>query len=160
MRLDASSATQLDLAERIESVKAGIIGAIAILLGYAAVSLLHQFRPVALGQIFGQVEDWLWLEWLIGGAFVAASGFLFGITYRYVIRQDANLHLRSGAVLAFGLVRGFAQIEAQLAQPIVWLCILVAESIVMFAIARFGLDWAMMQNWLRPFPSHNASERS
>lgn len=46
-------------------------------------------------------------------AAVAASCMLFGVTYRYALRQDLrDGHLKGGVVAAFGLVRGLAQADA------------------------------------------------
>ncbi|HEY9599409.1 MAG TPA: hypothetical protein V6D33_17230, partial [Cyanophyceae cyanobacterium] len=70
-------------------------------------------------------------------------------------RDDKNPHLKDGAVLAFGLVRGLApvEIQAQFTDSI-WLWgVLGIESIGCFAIARFTLDWAIHQHWVKPFTS-------
>jgi hypothetical protein len=81
------------------------------------------------------------------------SGFLFGVTYRYVIREDKNPHLKSGAVLAFGLVRGLAPVEVKpnLTEAFWSLGVLGVESILCFAIARLTLDWAIHRHWVKPF---------
>jgi hypothetical protein len=84
------------------------------------------------------------------------SGFLFGVTYRYIIRTDRNDHLNSGAVLAFGLVRGLAQVDGskfELSQ--LWLDgIILAQSILLFSIARYAIDYALAQGWILPFAQH------
>ncbi|NJN88715.1 MAG: hypothetical protein HC881_23575, partial [Leptolyngbyaceae cyanobacterium SL_7_1] len=51
------------------------------------------------------------LPMLLQGAIALATGFLFGVSYRYIVRQDENSHLKSGAILAFGIIRGLAQID-------------------------------------------------
>ena len=90
-------------------------------------------------------------------AIAGASGFLFGVTYRYVIRRDRNPHLNSGAVLAFGLVRGLAQVDTTLGgvldgtTSVLTLVVMVLESIVLFAVAGRMLDWAMARDWIKPF---------
>ena len=100
---------------------------------------------------------------LAQAAGIAVSGFLFGMTYRYVIRDDRNPHLKSGAVLAFGLVRAIPQIEPGISHILgsipnipnlqdVWpLAILGLESLILFAAARIVLDWAIERNWVKPF---------
>lgn len=143
---------QPNAAERFESLKAGIIGAIATVSGYG---LLH--GPVyAIGYQWAGLqhlwEDWLTTDW-IAGAIVCLTGFLFGVTYRYIVRQDANAQLKMGAVMAFGLVRGLAQVEMGIGQSeSLWLLGLrVLESLLFFAIAVFGLEFAMRQGWIKSF---------
>jgi hypothetical protein len=85
-------------------------------------------------------------------AIAALSGFLFGVTCRYAIRQDENPHLSSGVVLAFGLVRGLAQVNGQdLSLSIFPLVVFaVLESILLFAVAYAGLSMAMRIGWVKP----------
>ena len=133
--------------ERIESVKAGVIGAGAFAIVELVISIANslvgvKFVPILL------VSGEMLVQLIIG----AVSGFLFGVTYRYVIRDDRNSHLNDGAVLAFGLVRGLALIEQNLAL-LEWLSglLLVVQSIIGFAIARFILDLAMARKLIKPF---------
>lgn len=148
------------VAERIESVKAGIVGAgaftiteLVILVGKeVVVNLVPNFSFVtsfaATTAISGE-GIWL-LELLIG----AVSGFLFGVTYRYIIRNDHNYHLNDGAVLAFGLVRGLALIERNLVlSELLSVLFLIVQSIICFAIARFILDLAIANKFIKPFIS-------
>ena len=148
------------VAERIESVKAGIVGAgaftiteLVILVGKeVVVNLAPNFSFVtsfaATTAISGE-GIWL-LELLIG----AVSGFLFGVTYRYIIRNDHNYHLNDGAVLAFGLVRGLALIERNLVlSELLSVLFLIVQSIICFAIARFILDLAIANKFIKPFIS-------
>jgi cellobiose-specific phosphotransferase system component IIC len=144
--------------EKIESVKAGTIAALSLLIVFAIATLgnhwiLAQHSPSLLHLPPLQ-------QLLASAAGVAASGFLFGITYRYTIRDDRNPHLKSGAVLAFGLVRAIPQIEPGISQMIgslpqakdVWpLAILGLESLILFASARIVLDWAIARKWVKPF---------
>lgn len=146
------------LAERVESVKAGVMGAGGAGLAFGLAALgrtwLSTFHLAALAGFQNQPELW---QSLVSGGIVVLSGFLFAITYRYIIRQDRNPHLKSGAVLAFGLVRGLAQVEGQaFAQgaPLPALLTLM-ESLLVFAIARIVLDWALNQGWLKPFKSRS-----
>ncbi|GAB4236756.1 MAG: hypothetical protein Kow00121_63990 [Elainellaceae cyanobacterium] len=151
---------QLSTAERIESLKAGIAGAFATVSCFLLIVLSDRlmeaiFSAPALSASALSAPTVFVLNGtvLIRGAIALFSGFLFGVTYRYIIRQDANPHLRGGAVMAFGLVRGLAQVEAELMPSVaVWKAgILVVESILMFAIASVLLDWSMQQGWLKRF---------
>jgi hypothetical protein len=146
-------------AERIESLKAGIVAAAAMGVALAGILGLGWSLPIGTGP----TSIW-WLE----GASALIAGFLFGITYRYIVRQDQNSHLKSGAILAFGLVRGLAQISPMIAEglrPIdgpllldsvllldVGRCgLIVLESIVLFATAQLALDQALHRGWVQPF---------
>ncbi|MFM7575379.1 MAG: hypothetical protein ACKO5Q_00325 [Microcystaceae cyanobacterium] len=128
--------------ERLESVKAGAWAAIAFTGSYGlAVSLHHLFKlPMPETTLF---------HW--GSSLL--SGFLFGVTYRYIVRNDPNPHLRDGAVLAFTLVRSGGFLTA-LSQPLtqgVSLSIGLGESLMGFAIARSCLDLALARHWVKPF---------
>ena len=137
--------------ERIESVKAGIVGAgaftVAELVLFVARSLAVNIFP-RLG--FNHIT--IDLTWMIGLAIGAVSGFLFGVTYRYIIRSDRNSHLNDGAVLAFGLVRGLALIEKNLdLSELLSLGGFVLQSVVCFAIARLVLDLTIARKYIKPF---------
>ena len=137
--------------ERIESVKAGVVGAGAFAIAELVISM-------AFALIWARKSNFILLvnggNLLVQLAIGAVSGFLFGVTYRYVIRDDRNSHLNDGAVLAFGLVRGLALIEQNFTLPELlsglWL---VAQSIICFAIARSLLDLAMARSLIKPFNS-------
>jgi len=137
--------------ERIESVKAGIVGAGA----FTVVELLLLLARSILANTMTKYDlpattiDWQLLM-QIGIGMV--SGFLFGVTYRYVIRNDQNSHLKDGAVLAFGLVRGLALIENNLIlSEFLFAMILIVQSIICFALTRFVLDLAIARKLLKPF---------
>lgn len=140
--------------ERWESLKAGIVGAIAAGLLFSLFTLLETklltfYLPALLS---GLNRPW-GIPFLISLAIAMLAGFLFAVTYRYVIRQDQNFHLGSGAVMAFGLVRGLAQVDmgvqAQFAP--FSLVIMVLESVLLFTGLRLVLDGAIAQGWLKPF---------
>ncbi len=136
--------------ERIESVKAGIVGAaafvVADLILFAVKYLVLESRELFFASL---LNDWTRSLPLVIGA---ASGFLFGITYRYIIRDDRNSHLNDGAVLAFGLVRGLAIVEQNLALSELLSALLLAiQSIICFAIARLALDLAIARKLIKPF---------
>lgn len=150
-------------AERVESLKAGSLAGLlaALFFGGTLVgnpALLRWLMPL-LGKSMNALEiapvtppDFrLLASWTIA----AFSGFLFGVTYRYILRKDQNPHLKSGAILAFGLVRGLAQIDSVLVdqQSLLPCAILGLESILLFMVARLGLDSALQQGWIKPFAS-------
>ena len=130
--------------ERIESVKAGLLGAIAFAIA-EILAFLSQTWILKTSQFVWNVE--LCLQLVIG----AIAGFLFGVTYRYIIRGDRNSHLNDGAVLAFGLVRGLALIENKVTTFDWSMVILVIQSLICFAIARWLLDLAMAKKLIKPF---------
>ena len=148
---------ELNLAERIESLKAGTLAALSVCVAFAAIALVNsqvlatQFASFASLQIVS-----IDANLLMSGAIAILAGFLFGVTYRYVIREDQNPHLKSGAVLAFGLVRGLAQVDVGFSlQGTLWpFGLLAIESVCLFAIARFTLDFAIQQNWVKRFNSN------
>ncbi|MGQ4646711.1 hypothetical protein [Lyngbya aestuarii] len=148
--------SEITFAERIESLKAGLLSAFALTLAYGSIAvgnslvLSQQFEALTTLQISTIPE--LFVK--VGIAFL--SGFLFGVTYRYIVREDQNPHLKDGAVLAFGLVRGLAPVEGQQnLTAVFWLLgILGVESICCFAIARIILDWALHRHWIKTFRSN------
>ena len=129
--------------ERIESVKAGIIGAGAFAIAQLAIALLKEAVVSSFPQYNLPLTIFSW-ELCLQLFFGAVSGFLFGVTYRYIIRENLNFHLNDGAVLAFGLVRGLALIENNLIwSELMFLIYSIAQSIVCFAISRSILDIAI-----------------
>jgi hypothetical protein len=134
-----------DKVERIESVKAGSLSGITAGISYVAISMIEILMlPESSRSLVS-----LGLE----AAISIVTGFLFGVTYRYIVRTDRNNHLNSGAVLAFGLVRGLAQIDVskfELSQ--IWIDgLIVGKSILLFSIARYLLDLALTAGWILPF---------
>ena len=144
--------------ERIESVKAGIISAGAFVLTELVILVALVVQDVGFNLVpkFNLATVTMSIDgtWLVRLIFGAVSGFLFGVTYRYIIRGDRNSHLNDGAVLAFGLVRGLALIENNLVlSELLSLLFLIIQSIVCFAIARLVLDLAMARKFIKPFIS-------
>jgi hypothetical protein len=141
-----------DRVERIEAIKAGSLGGIAAGVVDGLTILVDRsgssIYPKSLLSLGVEV------------AIAIVSGFLFGVTYRYIIRTDRNNHLNSGAVLAFGLVRGLAHVNVdafELSQ--VWSDgLLVGKSVVMFAIARYAIDYALAAGWVLPFTQQSHPE--
>jgi hypothetical protein len=149
---------KITLAERLESVKAGLVGALTASLLFGALLLLQGWLSLRFAPLAALLLSADSLRLLMGGAIAALSGFLFGITYRYIIRQDQNPHLKDGAVLAFGLVRGLALVEgilhesiALLPSALLPLVLLVTESLLLFAGIRLVLDGALAGGWVKPF---------
>jgi len=142
------------MAERLESLKAGVIGSISLGLAFLSTSLIN---VLWLNKYFQLVNyntvDIVNLQVLLSGIIAGFSGFLFGVTYRYIVRVDTNPHLKTGGILAFGLVRGLTQIEVawNINNPVLPFLILAAESILWFALAAFALDAAILRKWLKPF---------
>ena len=143
------------MAERLESLKAGAIGSVSLGLAFLSTSFIN---VLWLDKYFPLVSydkiDIVNLQILLNGVIAGFSGFLFGVTYRYIIRTDSNSHLKEGAILAFGLVRGggLAEMTDPLLDNGVFLAIALLEGIIGFAIARFCLDIALTRQWLKPFP--------
>jgi len=136
------------VAERIESVKAGILSAIIFSLVDGVVIAVNHFLSLTSATIWqlGQVTSIV--DLLIRLAIAMSSGFLFGVTYRYLIRGENNFHLNDGAVLAFALVRGFALIEGT--NPSFFWLVAIIESVLSFSTARFGLDYALKFKLVKP----------
>ncbi len=146
----------VDALERIESLKAGTLAALSVFLTYGIATLgnnlvLTQF--VETPNLASLLQVTIGLNLLVSGGIAWLSGFLFGVTYRYIIREDSNQHLKAGAVLAFGLVRGLAQVEVGLNFPdAFWsFAVLGVESILLFVSARLTLDWALDHRWVKRF---------
>ncbi|WP_066383453.1 MULTISPECIES: hypothetical protein [unclassified Anabaena] len=141
------------MAERLESLKAGIIGGLSLGLAFLITSLLNTLVLAKYFTILVSLQtDFNW-DWWLSGAIAGFSGFLFGVTYRYIIRKDDNSHLKSGGVLAFGLVRGLTQVELGLnsSSTVLPFVVLASESILWFAIAAIALDISMQFAFLKPF---------
>lgn len=145
------------MAERLESLKAGIIGGLALVLAFIATSLVNTLVLAKYFSLFATVGiEPLTLHFLLSGAIACFSGLLFGVTYRYIIRKDNNPHLKTGGVFAFGLVRGLTQIEVggNITVSLLPSLVLALESILWFAIAAIALDAAIKLGWLKPFSSN------
>ena len=150
-------------AERVESLKAGAVAAFGMFWGFGAIALANTLILVPrfdflAGLQVGAID----LNFAFKGSIALLAGFLFGVTYRYAIRTDTNPQLKSGVVLAFGLVRAFGQLDAGLffqAGKMPALLELLAfvvrsvESVLLFAIAGFVFDWANGRSYTKPFDS-------
>lgn len=140
--------------ERIESFKAGLVGGISTGLVFLLTLLLHRAMAQSAVVAIAPLPTTLFTSTgLVSVLAAGITGFLFGVTYRYIVRRDANPQLRTGVVFAFGLVRGLAQMDVGLAlSGTLWAVLLLAvESLLVVAIARLSLDWAIAQGWVKPF---------
>ncbi|MEH2415727.1 hypothetical protein [Nostoc sp.] len=143
------------MAERLESLKAGIIGGLSVCFAFAIASLLNTFVLAKYFQTLASLQSDVNWHWWLSGAVATFTGLLFGITYRYIIRSDQNPQLKAGGVLAFGLVRGLTQIELgwNSHSTILPFLVLAFESILWFGIAAIALDIAIQFRWVKPFSS-------
>ena len=149
-----------DRLERIESVKAGSLSGIAAGVSYCLFLTVDRLLLGGCSRFsfpsggFANTEAMPALVSLcLEVSMAVVTGFLFGVTYRYIIRTDRNDHLNTGAVLAFGLVRGLAQINVdafELSQ--FWMDgLILAKSILLFSLARYSIDYALAQGWVLPY---------
>jgi hypothetical protein len=143
----------VSLTERIESLKAGTLAAISFTLAYAIAISFNSLILAVRVERLAFLQATLEIDLLVKVAIALLSGFLFGVTYRYIVRSDRNSHLKDGAVLAFSLVRGLAPVEISndLIQNAWVLGVVGVESIFCFAIARWLLDLALNRCWIKPF---------
>jgi hypothetical protein len=141
------------MAERLESLKAGIIGGLSVSLAFLITSLVNN---LVLAKYFPTLtslhRDINWYWWL-SAAIAGVSGLLFGVTYRYIIRTDENPQLKSGGVLAFGLVRGLTQLDA--ADAVFPGVVLAGESVLWFVMAGIVINTTMQLGWVKAFKSRD-----
>ncbi len=143
------------MAERLESLKAGIIGGLSVCFAFALSIVLNTFVLAKYFQTLTCLQNDLdWHLW-VSGAVASFTGLLFGVTYRYIIRSDKNPQLKAGGVLAFGLVRGLTQIELGWnSHSTIWpFLVLAGESVLWFALAAIALNVAIQLRWVKPFSS-------
>lgn len=144
-------------AERLQSLMAA--GAAGLGAGGAAATLLLLHRAQAVGwaaSVEAVISSGLsGLGFWLSLAIATFSGSLFGITYRYAVRQDQNPQLKAGVVLAFSLVRGLALVDvgSALAQGGWPFLVAVSESWIVFAAAAALLEMGLRFTWIKPFPS-------
>lgn len=149
-------------AERLESLKAGSLAALSLLLAFGLVAIANNLILAKLPALTTLQTTAIDLNLVVRCAIASISGFLFGVTYRYAIRRDTNPQLKAGVVFAFGLVRGLAQVDVELsghtsillAKNIGFYAALALESMLMFAIAAIILDFTIQRHWIEPFNSN------
>ncbi|CEJ45452.1 hypothetical protein [Umezakia ovalisporum] len=145
------------LAERLESLKAGTVAGSSLCLAFLITSLVNTLILAKYFPTLSSLQaDINWRWWLSGGI-AAFSGLLFGVTYRYIIRRDQNPQLKSGGVLAFGLVRGLTQIDC--AGTVLPNLVQAAESVCWFTMGAIAVDTAIHNGWIQPFASSNSGAK-
>jgi hypothetical protein len=124
---------QITFKERIESLQVGSISALAFVIPSLVFLAIHE---VFLGESLTLISIFV----KIAGDLI--SGFLFGVTYRYVVRHDDNPHLKDGTVAAFALVRGLVplQLSADLIADGWQLSLFLGESFICFLSCRLLLE--------------------
>ncbi|CAD5943643.1 hypothetical protein PCC9214_02093 [Planktothrix tepida] len=140
-RVNLNSSSNFTATERLESLKGGLLAGFCVGLTHILLSSLNLW-------LWGQPIN-VWFSVPIAGV----SGFLFGVTYRYIIRGDNNPQLKLGGIFAFGLVRGLAEIDIQLKTQtsLEQIVIVAGESLLLFGIAGLILDKALQKGWIKPF---------
>lgn len=157
-----NDSSNFSAAERLESLKAGSLAALSLLLAFGLVAIANNLILAKLPALTTLQTTAIDLNLVVRCAIASISGFLFGVTYRYAIRRDTNPQLKAGVVLAFGLVRGLAQVDVELsghtsillAKNIGFYAALALESMLMFAIAAIILDFTIQRHWIEPFNSN------
>ena len=159
----STESEHLSLADRIESFKSGFLGAITSVFAFFAIALLHHLLPKVLPKLHlvNSFEIDKPLVLLVKLGMIGFSGFLFAVTYRYIVRGDRNSHLKSGAILAFACIRSFATIDRDLPTFInlplipvtVAIAILLLENIAWLAIVKNILETAIQHRWITAFGS-------
>jgi hypothetical protein len=138
--------------DRVESLKAAALTGFIAGLVAAALLLTHRAEPLGWSAALAStVEGFGGVTFWVSVAIATLSGSLFGITYRYAVRQDSSSYLRSGVIFAFSLVRGLALVNVAAAISLRGWPFLIActESLLMFALAGAGLEVALRQQWIR-----------
>ncbi|MBW4601476.1 MAG: hypothetical protein KME29_18345 [Calothrix sp. FI2-JRJ7] len=144
--------------ERLESLKAAILASFGAIFAFMIISQINNLIQIKFF-IFNSSFD---LYWWLSAAIVLFSGFLFGVTYRYIIRDDNNFQLKAGGVMAFGLVRGLVQADTKLAMAsdindifslALPFAVLLAENVFLFGLAAILLDVAIQNSWIKAFKS-------
>lgn len=138
-------------AERSQSAKAALVSAVAGTLLTA---------PLFLSQ--SGASSLVALE-SVGGVFV--SCLVFGVTYRYALRDDlGNRQLKGGVVGAFGLARGLGAADVYLhgsdaGAVASWAeaALLAGEAVLTFALAGAALEVAFEKDVIKPFPMKKKS---
>lgn len=99
--------------DRISSLKAAGVGAIALCAARLAIDWAQ-----ASSFDFDLAQLDLWLG-------TALCGGVFGLTYRYTLREERDIHLTTGAIAAFAIARAAGQWEGlQANEAIGWIDVL------------------------------------
>lgn len=142
------------MAERIESLKAGILSGFCFTVSFVMITLINSVVLAKYDHALTSLAiDTLSWHFLISGGIAAFCGLLFGVTYRYIVRSDKNFQLKVGGVLAFGLIRGLSQADVMLSysSSILPSVVMGIENILLFGLAAYALDTAMQLGLIKPF---------
>ncbi|KAH9612468.1 hypothetical protein KSS87_023905 [Heliosperma pusillum] len=141
------NADALQKEERLESVKAALISG---LVGTVAAA------PIYLSQL--DVSPQLLLQ--LGISFATCA--LFGVTFRYAVRQDLdNIQLKTGTAAAFAFVKGLATLGAtsplelnseSLLSHALDAAFFVSQDLLVFVFAAVTLDFCFKTRVISPFP--------
>jgi len=151
----------LESKDRIESVKSGLISA------FGGSFLVAPFS-VALTQL--PTSSGLNSQWELSIDMFAASLFLYGIIYRYTIREDDDYPmLNSGIIGAFTVIRVLSMLKVdESCTPFPLYCgpplnyfswnmiiqgiTAFVESFIGFTAASYCIEFAFRKNWLSRAP--------
>ncbi|GIL62140.1 hypothetical protein Vafri_16412 [Volvox africanus] len=162
------AAAATDGPERVESVKAAVIAAAAGLLAELPLVLFSNGGGAGGAAAAGPLSSALSLLAAVGAC------FLFGVTYRYAVRNDSsNRQLRLGVVAAFGLVRASGAADVlqaaaaagaegtgggPLSLGVIGPAALYAlESLLLFGFASVAVEAAFSQGVLKRFGEEASS---
>jgi hypothetical protein len=137
--------------DRIESLKTAAVAGFAAGLAATVIFGIRWGMALGLQEALNSVVTGLSGEaFWVGVAIATLSGSLFGITYRYAIRQDDNAQIKLGVIFAFALVRGLALVNVAAALSLQgWPFVTaVLESMVLFATAGAGLELLFWLKWV------------
>lgn len=138
--------------DRIESLKAAVLAGTAAGVMAGGILLAHRVPSLGWESALTTIASGLsGSTFWVSAAIAGLSGALFGITYRYAVRQDPNPQLKAGVVLAFSLVRGLALVNVAAAVSLRgWpFAVAIAESLLLFATAAAALEIAQRQGWVK-----------
>mmetsp|Transcript_15224 Transcript_15224/g.45948 ORF Transcript_15224/g.45948 Transcript_15224/m.45948 type:complete len:312 (-) Transcript_15224:328-1263(-) len=143
-----------------ERIQSGLAAAVAVAGGWA----------VQLPLQLPLLGPWLAADrWLLGNgqapplpvvanlAAVTVSSALFGVIWRYVVREEdaLDLHLRGGCIAAFGLTSGLWQSAALInsateisADTLAQAALVSGQAMLQFAAAAAVVEYAIDKGWL------------
>ena len=89
--------TTFNSKQRIESIKASLVSAVAGGVGFAPVGYIFYSDNLP--------------QWEFSTDMASVESFLFGLVYRYATRDDENEHLKSGVIAAFVITRALSMVQ-------------------------------------------------
>eukprot|EP00607_Mallomonas_marina_P003396 CAMPEP_0182432404 /NCGR_PEP_ID=MMETSP1167-20130531/56070_1 /TAXON_ID=2988 /ORGANISM="Mallomonas Sp, Strain CCMP3275" /LENGTH=169 /DNA_ID=CAMNT_0024619869 /DNA_START=61 /DNA_END=570 /DNA_ORIENTATION=- len=156
-RILLSAQNEFSDIDRVDSLKAAVIGAVFGSIGALPFTVLHG----VISKFDGQ--------WEFSVDMLALTLALFGVTYRYIVRENDYQRLREGAVGAFAVTRALnmIQVPAECASlpldcgdPFHYFSIsmliqgigVFSESLLAFGSAAYFLEKAFSSDLLKKFP--------